>query len=256
MSQDEQRHSREEFLICLLANMLTDVRSAATGAASPIPVAATLLASLKSNGKMTPMILGSNIFGPFNDGGPELFDRAAQGRIDIFIMGGGQIDGSGNINLVGTGNYPLSKTRFPGSFGTPYLYSLVPRVILFREEHSERVLVPEVDFVSAAGSGPEGAYRPGGPYALVTERAVFRYDRDAHKFILKNTHFGNTLANIREKTGFEFDVSSSLEESLAPTPDELTLLRGYVSTQLREIYPEFASRILGSQGANNQRSKI
>jgi glutaconate CoA-transferase subunit B len=246
MSKGLAPHSREEFLICLLASMLTDVRSVATGAASPIPVAATLLASLKSKGTTTAMILGSTRHGPFNDGGPELFDRAAQGRIDVFFMGGGQIDGQGNINLVGTGDYPHSKMRFPGSFGTPYLYSLIPRVILFREEHSKRVLVPKVDFITAAGSGPKGTFRPGGPYALVTDRAHFIYDRDAQKFILSSIHPGHTLAEIEEHTGFEFDVSASLGETLAPSPGDLKLLRGDVSAQLQDIYPEFTSRLRGA----------
>ena len=243
MTEGETLHSQEEFLICLLANLLVGVRSVATGAASPVPVAAALLASLKSSGKTTAMILGSNLHGPFNDGGPELFDRAAQGRIDVFFMGGGQIDGKGNINLVGTGDYPRSKMRFPGSFGTPYLYSLIPRVVLFREEHSKRVLVPKVDFISAIGSGPKGIYRPGGPYALVTDRAYFLYNRDAQRFSLISTHPGHTLVEIEENTGFAFDVSPSLGETLTPTPNDLNLLRGDVSAQLRDIYPEFTSRI-------------
>ena len=232
--------------------MLGGVRSVAVGAASPVPVAAALLASLKSKGKTTAMILGSNIHGPFNDGGPELFDRAAQGRIEVFFMGGGQIDGAGNINLVGTGDYPQSKMRFPGSFGTPYLYSLIPRVILFREEHSKRVLVPKVDFITAAGSGPEGAYRPGGPDALVTNRAYFHYDREAHKFILMSTHPGHAVAEIEENTGFDFGVSPSLGETPVPTPADLKLLRSDVSAQLWDIYPEFTSRILGGHGTDGQ----
>jgi hypothetical protein len=35
----------------------------------------------------------------------------------------------------------------PGSYGSAYLYFLVPRVFLFREEHSPRVLVDQVDFM-------------------------------------------------------------------------------------------------------------
>lgn len=240
MRKTDPLHSQEEFLICLLAGLLVGVRTVATGAGSPIPVAAALLAKTKSGGKTTAMILGSNKHSPFNDGGPELFDRAAQGRIDVFFMGGGQIDGSGNVNLVGTGDYPQSKMRFPGSFGTPYLYSLIPRVILFREEHSKRVLVPKVDFVTASGSGPNGVYRPGGPYALVTDKAHFRFDRDIQKFTLNSTHPGHTVTEIRENTGFEFDVSPSLHETDCPTPEDLRLLRNEVSTQLSDIYPEFA----------------
>ena len=49
-----------------------------------------------------------------------------------------------NINLVGIGDvddYPRAQARFPGSFGSSYLYFVVPRVILFREEHTPRTLV-------------------------------------------------------------------------------------------------------------------
>ena len=142
----------EELLIATLCRLIGDARRVAVGAASPIPAAAALLAEALSDGAVRPMILGSARAGPLSDGGPELFDRAGQGRIDVFFLGGGQIDGEANINLVGTGPYPQTETRFPGSFGAAYLYYAVPRVILFREEHSRRVLVRRVDFVSAPGA--------------------------------------------------------------------------------------------------------
>jgi hypothetical protein len=40
-----------------------------------------------------------------------------------------------NINLVTIGDYEHPKVRFPGSFGSAYLYYVVPKVILFRVEH-------------------------------------------------------------------------------------------------------------------------
>jgi glutaconate CoA-transferase subunit B len=233
-------YSREEFLICLLARMLSGVKSVATGASSPIPGAAALLAQKRAGGHMTTMILGSNRHGPFNDGGPELFDRAGQGRIEVFFVGGGQIDGSGNVNLVGTGPYPKSEARFPGNFGIPYLYSLVPQVILFREEHSRRVLVPRVDFVTAAGTGPDGVRRNGGPTALVTSRAVFHFDRDRQAFRLLSRHPGVSRSDIEENTGFEFLSDNTVEETAPPETDSLALLRGPVREQIAEIYPEFA----------------
>ena len=51
------------------------------------------------------------------DGSRELFDCAGQGRVDVFFLSGGQIDGEGNINLVTIGDYEHPKVRFPGSFG-------------------------------------------------------------------------------------------------------------------------------------------
>jgi len=245
MDRNGVAYSREEFLICLLARMLAGARSVAAGAGSPVPAAAALLAQALSAGGTTAMILGSNRHGPFNDGGPELFDRAAQGRIEAFFMGGGQIDGAGNVNLVGAGPYPRSAVRFPGSFGTPYLYLLVPRVILFREEHSRRVLVPKVDFVSAPGAGPEGLHRPGGPEALVTGRSVFRFDRDRRAFRLESLHPGQSLSAVRENTGFDFAVPAGVAETPPPDGAALALLRGPVRDQMAEIYPEFTEARLG-----------
>ena len=135
----------EERLIATIADMLVGVKHVAVGASSPIPGAAALLAQARAAGRMRVSVLGSEREGFFTDGGRELFDCAAQGRIDAFFLGGGQIDGAANINLVGIGNYPQSQVRFPGSFGSAYLYFLIPKVILFREEHTPRVLVPKVD---------------------------------------------------------------------------------------------------------------
>jgi glutaconate CoA-transferase subunit B len=109
------------------------------------------------------------------DGSRELFDCAGQGRVDVFFLSGGQIDGEGNINLVTIGDYEHPKVRFPGSFGSAYLYYVVPKVILFRVEHSRRTLVPKVDFISAPGGSPENVFRTGGPIALVTNRCLFDF---------------------------------------------------------------------------------
>ena len=163
-----------ELLIHAIAGMLEDLGHVAVGAASPIPGAAALLARRRSGGRLRVSVLGSREHSFFTDGSRELFDCAGQGRIDAFFLGGAQIDGAANINLVGIGPYPRAKARLPGCFGSAYLYHVIPRVILFREEHTPRTLVERVDFVSAAGTSPQHHHRPGGPYALVTGRAIFR----------------------------------------------------------------------------------
>src|SRR5919108_2328808 len=127
-------YSQDELLICAIARMLEGLGHVAVGAASPIPGAAALLARALSGGRLRVSLLGSEDHNFFTNGGRELFDCAAQGRIDAFFLGGGQIDGAANLNLVGIGDYPRVSQRFPGSFGSAYLYFLVPRVILFREE--------------------------------------------------------------------------------------------------------------------------
>jgi len=139
----------EELLADVIARLIGDARHVAIGASSPIPAAAALLARERGGGRPYVSLLGSRQQNFFTDGGRELFDCAGQGRIDVFFLSGGQIDGEGNINLVGIGDYARPVVRFPGSFGSSYLYYVVPKVILFRLEHSPRTLVEKVDFVSA-----------------------------------------------------------------------------------------------------------
>ncbi|MEK9966710.1 MAG: CoA-transferase [Alphaproteobacteria bacterium] len=239
----------EELLIATVADMLAGLGHVAVGAQSPIPGSAALLARARSGGSLRVSMLGSEAHSPFTDGGRELFDCAAQGRIDAFFLGGGQIDGQANINLVGIGDYPDTKVRFPGSFGSAYLYFLVPRVILFREEHTARVLVPKVDFVSAPGVSEDDVARTGGPHALVTGRCVFDFDRDRRRFRLASVHPGHDADEVREHTGFDYDAPDTVPETALPDAATLELLRGRVADEVAETYPAFAARVFGAADA-------
>ena len=240
--------SREELLICAIARMLEGCRNIAVGAVSPIPGSAALLVQALSNGRSRASVLGSNVHNPFNDGGPELFDRAGQGRVDAFFLGGGQIDGEGNINLVSSGPYPEPDTRFPGSFGSAYLYFTVPRVILFREEHSRRVLVNRVDFISAPGWSSPGVHRTGGPYALITSLCIFMYDRGRHRFRLDGLLPGCTLEEVYDNTAFEFDCPDTVELIPDPETDRVQIIRDRIAGEIAETYPQFARKRLNWAG--------
>jgi glutaconate CoA-transferase subunit B len=238
-----------ELLIGVLSGMLAGLRHVAVGAASPIPGAAALLARELSGGRLRVSILGSVSHNPFTDGGKELFDCAAEGRIDAFFLGGGQIDGQANINLVGVGGYPAGRVRWPGSFGSAFLYFHVPRVILCRVEHCPRVLVERVVFVSAPGTSPEGVYRPGGPHAVVTGKAVFLFDRPAGRFRLQSVHPGETLAAVLAATGFAFDHDPAPPVTSAPDDALLALIRGPVRKAIALTYPRFVEDLYGGSGA-------
>ena len=234
---------REELLIGVLARLLDGMGHIAVGASSPIPGSAALLTRALSGGATRVTMLGSVRDNSFTDGGRELFDCAAQGRIDAFFLGGGQIDGEANVNLVGNGEYPRSKVRYPGSFGSPYMYFMVPNVILFREEHSARVLVPKVDFISAPGVSPAPIWRRGGPVALVTGMAVFSFDGERRRFRLDSVHPGYDASDVAAATGFEFDCPDAVPTTLDPTPEMLDLIRGPLAARIAETYPKFAARV-------------
>ncbi len=236
--------SREELLISVLADRLATDRHVAVGAASPIPGAAALLAKQEAAHRMQVSIIHARRENPFTDGSRELFDCAARGLIDTFFLGGVQIDGKANINLVGIGDYPELKKRFPGSFGSALMYYVVPNVILFREEHSPRTLVEQVDFVSAPGTSPPDVHRPGGPRALVTGRAVFDFDSARARFQLNSVHPGETVDSIREATGFTFDARDVVETP-HPSSERLERIRNDIAPKVLEFYPQFASRVWG-----------
>ena len=235
----------EELLADAIAGLIGDARHAAIGVASPIPAAAAMLARERGGGRPRVSLLGSRRQSFFSDGGRELFDCAGQGRIDVFFLSGGQIDGAANINLVGIGDYRRPKVRFPGSFGSSYMYYVVPKVILFRLGHSRRTLVEKVDFISAPGTSPANVFRPGGPVALVTDRCLFAFDRDRRRFRLASVHPGHSVGEVAEHTGFDFDLPPEVPVTAAPSRQTLRLLRTVVAPQLAEVYPRFAATVFG-----------
>jgi glutaconate CoA-transferase, subunit B len=239
----------EELYASAIADLLAGVRNVAVGMLSPVPGAGALLAAHLSGGATRLTILGSRAHSRFTNGGAELFDLAGRGAIDAFFLSGGQIDGHGNINLVGTGDYPRTEVRWSGSFGSAYLYYVVPRVVLFRWEHSRRTLVEQVDFISAPGTSPPGVHRTGGPVALITNLCLFRFDRARGRFGLHSVHPGHTLEEVRDQTGFDFDVPPAVPVTPVPDAARLQALRGPVARQMADIYPAFAERVFGLNAA-------
>lgn len=216
----------EELLACAIARLIGDARHAAIGASSPIPASACFL--LRQKGVPIRVSLQQKRRGnPFTEGSRELFDLAGQGRIDVFFLGGAQIDARGNLNLV-----QADGRRFPGSFGSAFMYPMVRKVILFREEHSRRVLVPKVDFVSASGR----------PAALLTGKALFGFDAG---FVLRSFHPGESVESVRAATGFDFSVDPEVHQTPAPSEEELHLLRTRVAEIVSVDYPDFARRVWG-----------
>jgi glutaconate CoA-transferase subunit B len=222
-------YQREELLACVIARLLAGARHAAIGASSPIPATGSFLHQ-QQHSTFRVSLQQRRAANPFTEGSRELFDLAGQGRIDAFFLGGAQIDGTAAINLV-----RADGKRFPGSFGSAYMYPVTKNVVLFREEHSRRVLVPKVDFVSARGN----------PRALLTGKALFSWQAQRRRFRLESFHPGSSLDDVRDNTGFGYDVAPGAGETPAPGDEELRLLRGPVARLVAADYPDFAKRVWG-----------
>jgi glutaconate CoA-transferase subunit B len=235
----------EELLADALSRLIGDARHVAVGMASPIPATAALLARERGRGMPVVSLLQSRDDNEFTDGGGELFDCAGQGRVDVFFLSGAQIDGQANINLVCLGDYRRPTRRFAGSFGASYLYFMVPRVILFRREHTRRTLVEKVDFLSAPGVSPPNVFRRGGPVALVTGRAVFAFDRARRRFRLQSVHPGHRTEDVLEHTGFAFELPHHVPTTQRPSPETLRVLHRRVVPRVATVYPRFAATVFG-----------
>ena len=217
-------YTKEEHLACVISRLLPGSRHAAIGASSPIPASGCFLYQ-QQNKAFRVSLQQRRTANPFTEGSRELFDLAGQGRIDTFFLGGAQIDGTAAINLV-----RADGKRFPGSFGSAFMYPMVKGTILFREEHSRRTLVPKVEFVSARGS----------PKALLTGKALFSWKEG--RFRLESMH---ERFDVRAETGFDFDAPSDVPLTPPPSEQELSLLRGPVAKLVAADYPDFAKRVWG-----------
>jgi glutaconate CoA-transferase, subunit B len=114
------------------------------------------------------------------------------------------------------------------------MYPTVKNTILFREEHSKRVLVPKVEFVSARGD----------PAALLTGKALFSWQKDRRRFRLESFHYGS-LEEVAENTGFSYDTSAQVKATEPPSAEELARLRGPVAKLVAADYPDFANKLWG-----------
>ena len=174
---------------------------------------------------------------PFTEGSRELFDLAGQGRIDVFFLGGAQIDGEANINLV-----RAEGKRFPGSFGSAFMYfgraphHPVPRGAFEARARAEG----RIHF--RARLEPAQVERRGGPQALLTGKALFAW-QGQRRFQLESIHPGTSLEEILDLTGFEFDGGPDAEITPVPSAGDLALIRGAVAAEIGENYPEFAARV-------------
>ena len=231
-------YAPEELLACTIARLVADAAHVAVGAASPIPATGAFLSRILHNRNLRISLLHQRAGNPFTEGSRELFDLAGQGRIDVFFLGGAQIDGEANINLV-----QAEGKRFPGSFGSAFMYFAVRRTILFREEHSRRVLVPKVEFISAPGWSPPQVERGGGPQALLTGKALFLWQKEKRRFRLESVHPGNTVDDIAGLTGFSFDRDKNVETTPIPSKEDLEMIRTKVKPDIQSNYPEFAARV-------------
>ena len=228
-----------ELMASRISEEVRDETFVGTGAASPAPMAGVLLARATHAPDIIYVAIGADDPDLNPISGKEAFDLAQRGKLDLFFLGGAQIDAEGNINLTVIGDHDTPDLRLPGAAGSGMLYYMTNRIILFRMEHTKRVFVEKVDFITSPGSSGDRVHRPGGPHILITNLCVMRYLRDRKRFRLESVHEGVTPQEVAENTGFDFDVPDEVPVTAPPTPERLRLLRTSIREQVAGVYPAF-----------------
>jgi glutaconate CoA-transferase subunit B len=162
---------------------------------------------------------------------PEIFRYWLQGgRVDVGFLGAAQIDRFANINTTVIGPYDSPKTRLPGAGGAPEIASSAKEVWITLRQ-SKRSFVDKLDFITSAGflDGGDARERSGargaGPTAVITDLGVLTPDPVSRELVLTAVHPGVTVEQVRAATGWDLKVSPDLGETVAPSDDELAMLR-------------------------------
>lgn len=153
------------------------------------------------------------------------------GWVDLGFLSGSQVDKYGNINTTVIGNYENPKSRLPGSGGANPIGTLARNTLIIAL-HDKRRLTERVDFITTPGfiDGPGAREKwglsPGsGPKAIITNKAVLRFDPETCEAYLASYHPDCTIHEIRENTPWDLTVSEDVCETMPPSAEELRVIR-------------------------------
>ena len=154
----------------------------------------------------------------------EVFQLLANGRRHV-MMAPSQIDRYGNMNLSCIGDHAKPARQLIGSRGAPG-NTANHTTSYWVANHSPRVFVEQVDFVSGVGTkrARESGLRFHDLRCVVTNLAVFDFETHDGSLSLRSVHPGVTVEEVRAATGFPLD-EAHVTTSRLPTDEELRLIR-------------------------------
>jgi len=145
---------------------------------------------------------------------PEMFAYWLQGgRVDVGFLGAAQIDRHGNLNSTVIGDYDQPTVRLPGGGGAPEIATGVRDVFVMLRQ-TPRAFVEELDFTTSVGDKVR---------VVVTDLGILE-PRDG-ELTLTAVHPGVSVDEARAATAWDLRVADDVDETRAPTDDELLALR-------------------------------
>lgn len=226
----EEVRAAADRMAVFLSRFIRDGELVFHGVASPLPMAAVLMARnthapnltyLNIPGGVDPKpsyLPGSTVARQLMEGAlsyfnlMEVFDLSARGKLDLAFLGGAQIDARGDMNLSFIGDPAAPKVRLPGGAGSAHILPTAKRTVLWRTVHDARSFPECCDFVTASGNVD----------AVVTPLCVFK--KADGRLRVKSIHQGVAPDDLRAATGFDLGDLERATTTPEPTDAERTAL--------------------------------
>jgi len=98
-------------------------------------------------------------------------------------------------------------------------------------KNADRAFVERLDFLTSTGHGDGGDYRARlgmtaiGPAKVITDLCVMEPDAVTRELTVTSLHPGVTREQVIAATGWQIQFAAGIAETLAPTEEELAVLR-------------------------------
>ena len=154
----------------------------------------------------------------------------AAGRVDLGFLGAAEVDRYGNLNSTEGVDEEGRTTRLPGSGGAADILSLARRCVILVPQERRR-LVERVRFRTSPGRGDGPGWRArvglpsGGPSAIITTHAVFRFDHVLEEAYLYEVFPGVTVDHVFAGMSWEPRIPQPIGMTRFFTDEEVAALR-------------------------------
>lgn len=153
------------------------------------------------------------------------------GRVDLGLLGAAEVDRFGNLNSTEVpGDVEGKPSRLPGSGGAADILSLARRSVILVPQEKRR-LVERVRFRTSPGRGDGPGFRervglpPGGPSAIITTHAVFRFDRAIGEAYVAEVFEGVSVDHLLTRMSWSPQVAQPVGLTRPFDEDEIGALR-------------------------------
>jgi len=160
----------------------------------------------------------------------DIMSLLQSGRVSLGFIGGAEVDRFGNLNTTYIGGRENVQVRLPGSGGGSDIASLSKRLVIVMN-HEKRRFLERVSYLTSPGYGDGRNWRErkglrgGGPCAVITTKAILRFDTETKEMILDSVHRGVAIEEVIENTGWDLKLTQKIEKTKPPTRSELRFIR-------------------------------